>query len=220
MLSLDRPGRLIGQALRRQCFSAADTSASSYESIASKAVDVGRSEMRSKGFDGMVCSIAGVMAAIGDRWGLVILRDMVCGLRRYEDFRKSSGVTNATLSDRLKHLEANGLIERRRYQANPERFEYLLTQKGWQMAPMMPVLAQIGDRLGVSGAGAPPMTFVNRKTGAEVRLSFIDQETGDVVSTADLEINPGPGADDLVRWRLSHDRHRGRPSDETPSKES
>ena len=220
MLSLDRPGRLIGQALRRQCFSAAETSASSYESIASKAVDVGRSEMRSKGFDGMVCSIAGVMAAIGDRWGLVILRDMVCGLRRYEDFRKSSGVTNATLSDRLKHLEANGLIERRRYQANPERFEYLLTQKGWQMAPMMPVLAQIGDRLGVSGAGAPPMTFVNRKTGAEVQLSFIDQETGDVVSTADLEINPGPGADDLVRWRLSHARHRDRPSDETPSRES
>lgn len=176
--------------------------------------------MRSKGFDGMVCSIAGVMAAIGDRWGLVILRDMVCGLRRYEDFRKSSGVTNATLSDRLKHLEANGLIERRRYQANPERFEYLLTQKGWQMAPMMPVLAQIGDRLGVSGAGAPPMTFVNRKTGAAVQLSFIDQETGDVVSTADLEINPGPGADDLVRWRLSHARHRDRPSDETPAKES
>jgi len=84
----------------------------------------------------------------------------------------------------------------------------------------MPVLAQIGDRLGVSGAGAPPMTFVNRKTGAEVRLSFIDQETGDVVSTADLEINPGPGADDLVRWRLSHARHRDRPSNETPSKES
>ncbi len=173
--------------------------------------------MRSKGFDGMVCSIAGVMAAIGDRWGLVILRDLVCGLSRYEDFRQSSGVTNTTLSDRLKHLEAHGLIERRPYQANPERFEYLLTQKGWQIAPMMPVLAQIGDRLGVSGADAPPMTFVNRKTGAEVRSSFIDQETGDVVNPADLEIKPGPGADDLVRWRLSHARHRDRPATETAS---
>lgn len=174
--------------------------------------------MRSKGFDGMVCSIAGVMAAIGDRWGLVILRDMVCGLSRYEDFRQSSGVTNATLSDRLKHLEANDLIERRRYQANPERFEYLLTQKGWQIAPMMPVLAQIGDSLGLSGAGAPPMAFVNRKTGAEARWSFIDQETGDVVSPSDLEIRPGPGADDLVRWRLSHARHVGRHAVDTPSK--
>ena len=111
----------------------------------------------------MVCSIAGVMSAIGDRWGMIILRDLVCGLSRYEDFRKSSGVTNATLSDRLKHLEANGLIERRRYQVNPERFEYLLTEKGRQIAPLMPVLAQIGDRLNVSGASAPPMKVVNRK---------------------------------------------------------
>ena len=90
----------------------------------------------------MVCSIAGVMAAIGDRWGLLILRDLVIGLSRYEDFRKSSGVTNATLSDRLKHLEANGLVKRKLYQENPERFEYLLTQRGRQIASIMPVLAQ------------------------------------------------------------------------------
>ena len=160
--------------------------------------------MRSKGFDGMVCSIAGVMAAVNDRWGLLILRDLVFGISRYEDFRRSSGITNATLSDRLKHLEANGLIERRRYQVNPERFEYLLTRKGWQIAPVMPVLAQIGDRLDVSGASAPPMRFVNRKTGAEVRSVFIDQKTGEQVNPSDLEIKEGPGADDLVRWRLAH----------------
>jgi DNA-binding HxlR family transcriptional regulator len=166
--------------------------------------------MRSKGFDGMVCSIAGVMAAIGDRWGLLILRDLVCGLSRYDDFRKSSGVTNATLSDRLKHLEANGLIERQRYQINPERFEYFLTQKGWQIAPLMPVLAQMGDRLGVSGASAPPLKIVNRKTGADVRWSFIDQDTGEQVSPLDIAIKEGPGADDRVRWRLSQTESRHR----------
>ncbi len=164
--------------------------------------------MRSKGFDGMVCSIAGVMAAIGDRWGLVILRDLVLCLNRYEDFRQSSGVTNATLSDRLKHLESNGLIARRRYQVNPERYEYHLTHKGRQIAAVMPVLAQIGDRLDISGASAPPMTFTNRKTGAKVCWSFIDQKTGEQVSAADLKIKAGPGADDLVRWRLSHGERR------------
>ncbi|MGY3602938.1 MULTISPECIES: winged helix-turn-helix transcriptional regulator [unclassified Bradyrhizobium] len=164
--------------------------------------------MRSKGFDGMVCSIAGVMAVIGDRWGLLILRDLVLGLNRYEDFRQSSGVTNATLSDRLNHLEANGLIERRRYQVNPERFEYLLTQKGWQIASVMPVLAQIGDRCDVSGASAPPLKFVNRKTGADVEWSFIDKNTGEQLSALDLAIKEGPGADDLVRWRLSHTERR------------
>jgi DNA-binding HxlR family transcriptional regulator len=164
--------------------------------------------MRSKDFDGMICSIAGVMAAIGDRWGLLILRDLVLGLSRYEDLRQSSGVTNATLSDRLKHLEANGLIERRRYQVNPERFEYLLTPKGWQIASVMPVLAQIGDRCDVSGASAPPLKFVNRKTGTDAVWGFIDKNTGEQLSTLDLAIKEGPGADDLMRWRLSHGEHR------------
>jgi DNA-binding HxlR family transcriptional regulator len=48
-------------------------------------------------------------------------------LSRYDDFRRSSGITNATLSDRLKHLEASALVERSRYQTNPDRFEYLMT---------------------------------------------------------------------------------------------
>lgn len=168
----------------------------------------GKSPMRSKGFDGMVCSIAGVMAAINDRWGLLILRDLVFGLNRYDDFRRSSGITNAMLSDRLKHLEAHGLIERQRYQVSPERFEYILTRKGWQIAPVMPVLAQIGDRLGVSGAAAPPLRFVNRKTGAEIRSVFIDQESGEQVNPFDLEIKEGPGADELVHWRLARAKHQ------------
>ena len=60
--------------------------------------------MRSKSFEGMACSIAGVLEAIGDRWAVLILRDLSLGLARYEDLRRSTGVTNATLSDRLKHL--------------------------------------------------------------------------------------------------------------------
>ena len=139
---------------------------------------------------------------------LLILRDLVCGLARYEDFRRSSGVTNATLSDRLKHLEANGLIERRRYQVSPERFEYFLTDKGRQIAPVMLMLSQIGDRWQVSGASAPPLKFVNLKTGGDVAWCFVDQNTGERLSAQDLGIQEGPGADDLVRWRLSHAAHR------------
>ena len=72
--------------------------------------------MKSKSFEGMVCSIAGVLEAVGDRWAVLILRDLSLGLSRYEDLRRSTDVTNATLSDRLRHLEDNGLIERRQYQ--------------------------------------------------------------------------------------------------------
>jgi hypothetical protein len=83
-----------------------------------------------------------------------------------------------------------------------------LTKKGWQIASVMPVLAQIGDRLDISGASASPMKFVNRKTGAEVEWKFIDKDTGEQLSAQDLIIKEGPGADDLVRWRLTHAEHR------------
>ena len=59
----------------------------------------------------MTCSIASVMGALGDRWGALIMRDLTLGLTRYDDLRRSTGVTNATLADRLKMLEQSGLIE-------------------------------------------------------------------------------------------------------------
>ncbi|WP_024573692.1 MULTISPECIES: helix-turn-helix domain-containing protein [unclassified Afipia] len=160
--------------------------------------------MKSKGFEGMVCSIAGVLAAIGDRWAVLILRDLSFGLSKYEDLRRSTGVTNATLSDRLKHLEENALIERRRYQVNPERYEYILTRKGRDTILLTQALVQVGDKWGVSGRVGPPLKFTNRKTGGAVKLAMVDQDTGETVQLNDLQPQPGPGADDLVRWRLTY----------------
>ena len=114
--------------------------------------------MKSKSFDGMTCSIAGVLEAIGDRWAVLILRDLSLGLSRYEDLRHSTGVTNATLSDRLKHLEDHELIERRRYQTNPERYEYVLTAKGRDTILVMQALLQVGDKWAVSGNAGPPLS--------------------------------------------------------------
>src|SRR5258707_12581450 len=119
--------------------------------------------MRSKSFDGMACSIAGVLEAIGDRWAVLILRDLSLGLARYEDLRRSTGVTHATLSDRLKHLEYYGLIERQRYQVNPERYEYVLTRKGRDRILLLQALAQEGDKSAISGDARPPLEFVIRK---------------------------------------------------------
>ena len=162
--------------------------------------------MKSKSFDGMACSIAGVLEAIGDRWAVLILRDLSLGLSRYEDLRRSTGVTNATLSDRLKHLEDNELIERRRYQLNPERHEYFLTPKGRDIILVIQALAQVGDKWAVSGNAGPPLKFVDRRTGHTVKLAMVDKETGQRVRAQDLLPQAGPGADELVRWRLTYFR--------------
>jgi DNA-binding HxlR family transcriptional regulator len=162
--------------------------------------------MKSKSFDGMACSIAGVLEAVGDRWAVLILRDLSLGLSRYEDLRRSTGVTNATLSDRLKHLEDNELIERRRYQLNPERYAYFLTPKGRDSILVIQALAQVGDKWAVSGNAGPPLKFVDRKTGHTVKLAMVDKETGQRVRAQDLLPQEGPGADELVRWRLTYFR--------------
>ncbi len=162
--------------------------------------------MKSKSFEGMACSIAGVLEAIGDRWAVLILRDLSLGLSRYEDLRRSTGVTNATLSDRLKHLEDNELVERRQYRTNPERYEYVLTPKGRDTILVLQALVQVGDKWAVSGDAGPPLKFVDRKTGHPVKLAMVDNETGQRVRTQDLQPQEGPGADELIRWRLTHFR--------------
>jgi DNA-binding HxlR family transcriptional regulator len=159
--------------------------------------------MRSKSFDGMVCSIAGVLDAVGDRWAILILRDLGLGLSKYEDLRKSTCVTHATLSDRLKHLEENDLIERRQYQTGPDRYEYILTRKGTDIILVIQALAQVGDKWQITGEDGPPLKFVNRNSGRAVKVALVDEKSGEVVRLRDIRPNAGPGADDLVRWRLT-----------------
>jgi DNA-binding HxlR family transcriptional regulator len=165
--------------------------------------------MRSKSFEGMACSIAGVLEAIGDRWAVLILRDLSLGLSKYEDLRRSTDVTNATLSDRLKHLQNHELVERRQYQTNPERYEYVLTAKGRDTILVLQALLQVGDKWAVSGDAGPPLRFVDRKTGHAVKLARVDNETGQRVRLQDVQPQAGPGADELVRWRLTHFRKIG-----------
>lgn len=159
--------------------------------------------MRSKGFEGMVCPVADVMGALGDRWGALVMRDLLLGLTRYDDLRRSTGITNATLSDRLKALERNGLIERRRYQTRPERFEYLPTQRGRELRLLIQAMVQIGDQWNLRGLDGPPIQFLDARSGHEVKLALVDAETGELAGAAQLRPAPGNGADALMQWRLA-----------------
>lgn len=162
--------------------------------------------MRAKSFSGMACSIAGALEAIGDRWAILLLRDLSLGLSRYDDLQASTGMPNTTLSDRLKHLEAGGLVARRQYQDRPPRFEYVLTPKGRDLWKVTAALREWGDRWDASGVGAPPLEVVDRETGRPLKLALVDAETGAPVPLARAEAKPGPGADELVRFRLGFAR--------------
>ena len=96
-------------------------------------------------YDDQNCSIARSLEVVGERWSMLILRDAFLGLRRFDDFQRSLGVSRAVLSNRLDRLVAEGVLERRRYQENPERYEYRLTPKGLTLHPIIISIVHWGD---------------------------------------------------------------------------
>jgi DNA-binding HxlR family transcriptional regulator len=91
------------------------------------------------------CLIAKALGVLGDRWTLLILRDLMAGLTRYNDILEScGGMSPNVLSDRLKRLEAEGLVTRERIKGLPPKVEYSLTEEGWAVRPVLMALIDWG----------------------------------------------------------------------------
>lgn len=158
--------------------------------------------MRSKSFSGMNCSVAGALEMIGDRWGFLLMRDLLLGLARYDEFQTSCGIPAQTLSDRLRHFEAAGLLERRRYQKHPPRYEYALTPKGRDFWIVLTALREWGDRWGAHGTTAPPLQMLDGRSGNPLRLTLVDEKSQRPVSADRVRLAAGRGADARMRFRL------------------
>jgi DNA-binding HxlR family transcriptional regulator len=94
----------------------------------------------------MRCSIARSLDIIGESWSLLILRDILQGSRRFDELQNGLGIATNVLTARLARLTGEGLLERRRYQERPVRFEYLLTEKGRDLSPILVNLVQWGNK--------------------------------------------------------------------------
>ncbi len=106
------------------------------------------------------CPIATSLELVGDRWTLVILRDLICGKRRYGEFLSSpERITTNILADRLAAMEAHGLIEKTAYQAHPPRYDYRLTAKGRGLVPVLQALCRWADRF-LPECWTPPESFM------------------------------------------------------------
>ena len=115
------------------------------------------------------CPIATTLDLVGDKWSMVILRDLLTGKRRFAQFLASpERITTNVLADRLARLESSGLIARRAYSERPPRFEYLLTEKG---AGLLPVLQEISRWANayIPGTWRPPDMFMRMKAKGEMR---------------------------------------------------
>jgi DNA-binding HxlR family transcriptional regulator len=101
-----------------------------------------------RSYDQGSCPVARAFEVIGERWAILILRDLfLAGPRRFQDFQESlAAIAPNTLSARLKDLEAAGMIERRLYSEHPPRLEYHLTEKGRSFGPVLRALRDWGRK--------------------------------------------------------------------------
>lgn len=149
-------------------------------------------EMLQRTYPDQICSIARALEVVGERWTLLVLRDALLGLRRFDDFRTSLGIASNVLAARLERLCAEGLLERSRYQSRPERFEYLVTDKGRALAPALLMLMKWGDRFYPNPAGAPRVA-VHAADGGTIDDDLVCEHCGQPVGFDALRVRPGPG---------------------------
>jgi DNA-binding HxlR family transcriptional regulator len=139
------------------------------------------------------CSIAAALEVLGERWTLLVMREVLLGRRRFGEIRRHVGVAPNILSDRLQTLVEHGLLERRPLDGEADGHEYALTRKGADVSPVLVALLQWGDRHATPGGG-PPRVLVHTACGHDADPRLHCSHCGEPVAPRDLKTRPGPGA--------------------------
>ena len=144
-------------------------------------------------YDSQVCSIAGALDVVGERWSLLIVRNVLLGLRRFDEIQENLGIARNVLQAHLTRLQEHGVIDKRLYQEHPTRYEYRLTEKGLDLWPTIVALMQWGDRYAVP-AGGPVVLLEHRGCGGAVDEHRVCAACGAKLSVRDARAVAGPGA--------------------------
>src|SRR6476619_2932775 len=136
-------------------------------------------------YEGQACNIAAALEVVGERWSLLIVREVFLGVRRFEEMQADLGIARNVLQARLRRLEDNGVLERRLYQEHPPRHEYLLTEKGIDLWPTIVALMRWGDDH-VSRPAGPPVVLEHRGCGGGVDGHRICERCGARLSARDV----------------------------------
>ena len=140
-----------------------------------------------------VCSIARTLEVLGERWTLLVIRDVFNGRRRFDQIQENLGVARNVLSTRLARLVEEGILEKRAYQERPPRYEYFLTEKGLDLWPVMIALLHWGDKPPRRARG-PPMLIRHKGCGGLVNDRRICERCGERLGARDAYTEYGPGA--------------------------
>lgn len=146
------------------------------------------------------CPIARSLERVGEWWSILIMRDALQGLRRFDEFSRSLGIAPNMLTRRLNALVEAGMLERRPYSERPPRDEYVPTAKGEDFRMVLMSLVAWGNRhYAEEGTG---VELVERGTGRPLQ-PILASEQGEIVSLENCVLQAGPAASDGMRERLA-----------------
>ena len=148
--------------------------------------------MRRTSFEDMNCSVAQCLEVVGEWWTMLIIRDLFLGVRRFDAIQERLGISRNVLTDRLEHLIAHGVVERRPYQQRPLRHDYVLTDKGRALWPVLNAMREWGDQY--RAPNGPPLDIVHTTCGHTARLVPTCSSCGEELDPRHVRARPGPGA--------------------------
>lgn len=129
------------------------------------------------------CSIARALDVIGERWTLLALREIMLGQRRFDEIVRNTGASRDILATRLRKLVDAGVLEKRQYEERPPRYEYLLTDSGRALRPVLFALMDWGDKFVTQG---PPPSVWEHHCGSVLHVQPTCESCGEAVTFDDL----------------------------------
>ena len=137
------------------------------------------------------CSIQQTLDLVGDRWLLLILRDIFRGVRRFSQLHENLGIAKNLLTSRLNKLVAADILEKIPYQAAPVRYEYTLTEKGRDLSPSLVALMKWGDRW--CSDDAPPTVLIHSECGTPLEQTTRCPSCEENIYPSEIRSRPGRG---------------------------
>lgn len=157
--------------------------------------------MQHKSFGKMACPIARSLERVGEWWSILIIRDALHGLTRFDEFQKSLNIAPNMLTRRLSALSIAGLFERRRYSQRPPRYEYILTEMGRDFRPVIVAMFAWGNRhFAPEGAS---VLLIDKKTRRVADPVLVDRRNGRPLNERDFVFAAGPAASARTRRRYA-----------------
>jgi DNA-binding HxlR family transcriptional regulator len=160
--------------------------------------------MQRKSFGNMQCPIARGLERVGEWWSILILRDALHGLTRFDQFQKSLGIAPNILTRRLNGLVDAGLLQRRRYSEHPPRDEYVPTARANDFRPVLIALLAWGNKH--FAPEGKSVLLADRRTGAWADPILVDRKSGRQIEESDFAFVAGPAASERTRRKYASAR--------------